>query len=832
MSGVSRVSISDSLRRTIQNIKEITGKHSDDDIYAMLKECNMDPNETAQKLFYLDTFHEVKRKRDRKKVSVNNGALEEYRWIPPMQRRGTRSGNYSSYSSEDAVGGRQLNARQENGYSKPVGRASKSEQVPQKERKRVPGAATSTVPANASTGICNRSTRHESIPQSMERNIRDLIKDAKMENGNQRKSLPSLRPVAVKQLPTLDPGPTPTPTPTNTITVATRARIEGVSFKSKSSNLGNSVGSPCLSGLYASASDPILVPELNPRNPGTVGIIKCETGNQRNTAEISASLLANSRTNTVENVTTGQEVSESGDLTSYTKPIEHQGVEKIQLAESSRPPSSTSHHTAAAKGNQATCSVRQVNGPSKEMVSEAAVAAQEANRHSLPTMENCSTEKSTSEVDIRLHKLHISPRQSVIFPNHLQVPEAFKNALTFGTLDAALGQMNKDSNPRDASGSTNIESSKEPSLTPQSSSPTSGRSDYPDQSLSPPHVLGNLTSSQENISSGAALRYDQSKQELLHPVGRSHNPLLPPMPDYDLSLLTPVSGSRLVQIEGLEPQVGNPPVPSTAGSTSTVTHPRGVAQSSITVLPEIFPFIRQPYPPNYIPYSPYLSQLYMPPQNAHQLLSHSGFPQQPSTGNIYMPPTAAAAAAGVKFPVIPVYKPGNVAGNLTHFGISSGYVPYGASGLGYGFSATLPPGTSSNDDLSGSELKEKNIYSTIKQNEDLHVLSAASGRDISALQANMFYNFPQGQAVAFSPAQVGQNSFPGIYHPTQSMSSPSLVQSLQQSQPTGGTIESIVPPLSSYPQPQLQSQPQLRPLPQQQYGQMNWNKKFLNRENI
>ncbi|KAL0443256.1 UNVERIFIED_CONTAM: GBF-interacting protein 1-like [Sesamum latifolium] len=56
MSGFSRVSISDSLRKTIQDIKEITGKHSDEDVYAMLKECNMDPNETAQKLLYLGNY--------------------------------------------------------------------------------------------------------------------------------------------------------------------------------------------------------------------------------------------------------------------------------------------------------------------------------------------------------------------------------------------------------------------------------------------------------------------------------------------------------------------------------------------------------------------------------------------------------------------------------------------------------------------------------------------------------------------------------------------------------------------------------------------------------
>jgi len=38
------------VRKTIQSIKEIVGNHSDADIYVALKETNMDPNETTQKL--------------------------------------------------------------------------------------------------------------------------------------------------------------------------------------------------------------------------------------------------------------------------------------------------------------------------------------------------------------------------------------------------------------------------------------------------------------------------------------------------------------------------------------------------------------------------------------------------------------------------------------------------------------------------------------------------------------------------------------------------------------------------------------------------------------
>lgn len=56
------------LRKTIQTIKEIiAGTHSDEEIHATLKESNMDPNETAQKLLTQDPFHEVKRKWEKKK---------------------------------------------------------------------------------------------------------------------------------------------------------------------------------------------------------------------------------------------------------------------------------------------------------------------------------------------------------------------------------------------------------------------------------------------------------------------------------------------------------------------------------------------------------------------------------------------------------------------------------------------------------------------------------------------------------------------------------------------------------------------------------------------
>lgn len=48
--------LSAGVRITIQSIKEIVGNHSDADIYVVLKETNMDPNETTQKLLNQGPF--------------------------------------------------------------------------------------------------------------------------------------------------------------------------------------------------------------------------------------------------------------------------------------------------------------------------------------------------------------------------------------------------------------------------------------------------------------------------------------------------------------------------------------------------------------------------------------------------------------------------------------------------------------------------------------------------------------------------------------------------------------------------------------------------------
>lgn len=89
----------------------------------------------------------------------------------------------------------------------------------------------------------------------------------------------------------------------------------------------------------------------------------------------------------------------------------------------------------------------------------------------------------------------------------------------------------------------------------------------------------------------------------------------------------------------------------------------------------------------------------------HQYLNHNGFPQQPSTGNIYVP---AAAAAGVKFPVQQL-KAGANTGNAAHIGISPG--SFISPPVGYAPNQAVNSGNlTGNEDLTMSQLKENHVF--------------------------------------------------------------------------------------------------------------------------
>ncbi|KAH0707427.1 hypothetical protein KY290_012471 [Solanum tuberosum] len=784
--GVSRIIIPSNVRKTIDDIKEIAaGKHTDEDIYAMLKECNMDPNDTAQKLLYLDTFHEVKKKRDRKKTKASSQTSDNYRWMSGMQRRARDgreiiSANYitdSKYgtSTRDASGRRYI--KKENGVNSSKDRNSKASMPPA------------------------RKTEDASIHPSKEFAVEVAGDDpshvsrvTSFVNLNKLAKVSTIPPNLINHHLNLDPGPTPTPTPT----FAPGTRFKDKVFISIPNELVKSTTSASVSGVYSSSSDPVLVPALNPRNPGTVGTIKREIGSQRTVTDSTVSPANEGTSDACQDAPQNTDaVTRTVNYINTTGPKESWGVSVTAIQ-----PVAINHESQHSK---------QVKGHSGVLPSQAAAVAKGDNLPSV-SKPNSSVEQTVPRLDMKLEKLNVSARcQPVIFPNNLQVPESFRSGLTFGSLDPQSDQSiscGKDSMPVETV-PANDATSMEPGSYEDASS-AAQRGDYPHNLLSHQH-------GSENISpfevSGASPVYDPSKLEKCPPSAGSQLPLLQTPPDYSLGFAPPMLGPHLVCIEGPEQQGGNSQAPSTLGSNQPVAQPIDLGQSSVSVPPHLFPLVRQPFPPNYMPYNPYIPHLYMP-QSAHQFLGPSGFPQQPSPANFYMSPSVTAA--GVKLPLPSLYKPAAIAGNLNHFGIPTGYSSYGSSTVSYSGTPALVC-SASNENLTTPDLKEKNVYSMHKQNEDSHYRNSAPGRDQSMLQTNYFYNIPQDQHIAVAPAHSSNSSFPGI-NASQTIVAQSNVQPLaQQPQTVARSGDSGLPTSGAFQQPQ---------------ANIHWNNKLLNRENV
>ncbi|XP_042494392.1 GBF-interacting protein 1-like isoform X2 [Macadamia integrifolia] len=95
-------------RKMVQSLKEIVNC-PEHEIYAMLKECKMDPNEAVQRLLVQDTFQEVKSKREKRK-GVKESMESRSRGVSIASNRGGRvvpdrnvgRGGSSQFSSSES----------------------------------------------------------------------------------------------------------------------------------------------------------------------------------------------------------------------------------------------------------------------------------------------------------------------------------------------------------------------------------------------------------------------------------------------------------------------------------------------------------------------------------------------------------------------------------------------------------------------------------------------------------------------------------------------------------------------------------------------------------
>ncbi|OIW02505.1 hypothetical protein TanjilG_12819 [Lupinus angustifolius] len=870
MSGVGfRASIPTTLRKTIQNIKEITGNHSDEDIYAMLKECSMDPNETAQKLLLQDTFHEVKRKKDRKKENPNNREPVELRRRHGTQGWGQRGGqgNFMPHNvSHGASSSKNSGTRKDNGAhqvnEKVAPSLSASQETISKEK--TSGASSA---ANGPTIVASGTIGGVSPSPSFS-GSGNRMGPSSGANNNLGSALLS--------------------------DCSNKSATVGSGSESRPSSSNHPGSAPASSSaVNFSSSDPILVPSNDLRNAGSVGAIKREVGN----------LLELNAVRSAENKLTP--ASESGSSSVQGKiQYKSQVVAKNNHTEmpsssavthgsstASRPSSNygsrSQQSIGAQKGSNKEWKPKQtstINQGSEPASASASSASAEVSGQLQSASSALDSQENSSKLQRKLEDLNLNQRQHVILPNHIFVPDSEKNKFSFGSLGVTFGvnssyvngpESEKSSMPISETSQSIEETVEEQASSSQNTAVTSEMGDHPDHPQSPANVPENLSSSEVDGSSSAIQEYNESKQDTAFPYEGHQYSEVHTSPNYSYGYVPPILGNQATPFDSSETQtrdisrlpsfvVHQPFDPasyyapfyrsgtdsdgrispfspaakyhdnvtllaapnsqspqeggllSTAGPTPLVTQAAGLMQSSIAVTQQPVPVFRTPsgvhishYAPNYIHYGHYFPPFYVPPPAMHQFMGNGAFPQQPQTSTVY-PPPAVVAAPGMKYP-LPQFKPGTNAANPTHLVMASTYGAYGSPPAGYNHSSASPAGNStSNEDLGSSQFKENNVYISGQQNEGSPVWVTAPGQDISSLPTTSYYNIPpQAQHASFNPAQAGHGTFASIYHPPQAVTAATVHPLLHQSQTMAGSVEMVGPGGNIYQQPQ--------------HAQINWS---------
>ncbi|XP_022871870.1 GBF-interacting protein 1-like isoform X4 [Olea europaea var. sylvestris] len=809
--------IPSSIKNTIENIKEITGQsHSEEEIYAMLKECSMDPNETAQKLLLQDTFHEVKRKRDRRKEYLNKESVES-RWKPGVQTRVNRGGqrnHASQYVSRD--GGRNLAGGKENATS----------QISEKDSSPAPLPKSQDAKSYETTSFAS------------------VVPDAHASRGsgvNQSKATGNTR----------------------------LGKSEGRHQILNSGNCGTSLSSAPSSGVHLFSSDPDFVPSQDSCLASAQGTIKHEVEMQCIPVEQMADT-------SVEGKSFAVSATEVGNSIEQKMPSNCKGAEKDNIVESPQTTSSSIHGGSSISRPSSNSNNRPLSigppkvGTGKEWKPKSANSSitqrsgsvapleipgvpVESHTTLQPTPNFLASKDVTLELQRKLDDSHISRNQQVIIPSHLHVPEAGKLGFCFGSFDASFGldtscgdaSRSNESPCRSKSSKAVEEPAKEQSSSHQNGLVAAEDTErkYPYISQSSSHGPENFPSSDVEVSSSVAQEYVESKQEV---APRIHQHPLAHTSNYSFGFMPPILSSHLAPLESSESQAqqsfdlasyyaqfyrpdadsdgrtspfnstgaatkynenaavvssqispspqesGVPLVLSTAAPTSVATQSSGVMQP--------LPVLQQPtgvhlphYPPNYFPYGPYLSPLYVPQPAIHQFLGNGAFPQQPQTGTVYPTPPGVAAKYSIS-----QYKQGPNTGNATHIGMPGNYGTYGLPLPNYASSSATTADNLSSEDLA-PQFKENNVVSS-QQGEGSSLWFTTPSRDISTLQAGSFYNLPQGQ-LAFSPTQPGQGAFTGLFHSVQPVTS--LHPLPQQSQSITTPIDMMRPTASVHHQAQI-----------------------------
>ncbi|KAL1531045.1 GBF-interacting protein 1-like isoform X1 [Salvia divinorum] len=856
MDGGAQV-LSVGVRRTIQSIKEIVGNHSDADIYVALKETNMDPNETTQKLLNQDPFHEVKRRRDRKKENpVQNSFIPvEPKKNNDVARMPVKNNTYSDRSSRR--GGNTRNAASDAGGSREF-RVVRDNRVNHNSiTDSRPGlSSTSTSPGVISSGPMKSGSPSGSGPQepAVGQHSSQPVKSAADLQTRQTKNAASVGNGRKEMV-----GEKRLPVPSATSRVQTKANAPQLQSTNSSSS--------SVVGVYSSSSDPVHVPSLHSRPAANVGAIRREVGvvgSRRQSSENSPN-PSSSQVTSLPNAHSARDGQSRESARSFnaTSKNDHSNQNVAPDSAIAGPPAgrSFSSNTYGSRPHQL-MGHQKAPQPNKEWKPKASVKPT-ANRPGVigsppttvspPANNPEDTKKDAADLQDNMSPLNLSKSENVIIAAHIRVSETDRCRLTFGSLGtefdtsanlvgvAANDVEELSTNPSgsvpvsaaEASGdepvtTKQLEVTDDSVLSSESNSPASGDLSHLTEK--------NDSSSPQNLNDYAdvGLMPGNSPSYTPESLQQQDTSQLPsfsgydPQMAYDMSYFHPVveetvSGQGLSSSqEVLGAHAANAVPASTIAMVQQQQQQQHHHHQQQQQLTQMYPHLHVSHFANLMPYRQFMPPVYVPPMHVPGYSNSPAYPH-PSNGSSYllMPGNNShLTPSGVKYG-IQQFKPVPT-GSPTGFGNFTSPAGYAINAPG------VVASTAGHDDSSRIKYKDS-LYIPNPQAETSEIWM--NPRDVSGMQSS-YYNMPvqsphptayltshNGHAsfnVAAAAAQSSHMQFPGMYHP--SPQPPTMASPHHMSPAIGGNVGVGVAAPAPGAQVGAYQQPQL--------GHLNWTGNF------
>ncbi|MCL7025247.1 hypothetical protein MKW94_002757, partial [Papaver nudicaule] len=562
--------------------------------------------------------------------------------------------------------------------------------------------------------------------------------------------------------------------------------------RSSASTTANSVV-----GVYSSSSDPVHVPSPDSRSSSAVGAIKREVGVVGVRKQPSANTSKNP-TVTSSNSSVRKDVTVSGSIETSTALSKSDQVSRPTVAESAISGGAVSNRSmSSGKAYQPVAGHQKAPSANKEWKRKSSQRSNVANpgvigktNTFVAPSPNNSTELTKEAVDLqeKLPEVNVFENQHVIIPQHLRVPEADRNHLTFGTFDSSNSFVASEFQSFVGAEQPNAEPSEGVSAPPASTvdvnqvdlldAPSrNSESDSPaasaHESVERPLPENNLSTSPRNLESydiglvrNSSTSYTPAEpQEHQGPSELASFHVYDPQPAYDTRFYRTAMDESAQdhglpsQQEALTSHVAN----SIPASTIAMMQQQPVAQ--------MYPQVHLSHYPNFMPYRQIIPPMYLPSM-VPSYSSNPAYPHPPNGSSyLLMPGTSSHMPAGglkygtQQFKPIPA---GNHPSGFGNFANPGGYPmnAQGPIGVGNGL-----------EDSARIKYKDGSLYIPNPQAETSEIW-IQTPREIPGMQPNAYFNM-QGQAPhgAYMQSHTGHASFngatpqaahvqfPGMYHP-------------------------------------------------------------------